>query len=116
MHPLRSCLSFIFILLLAAGMLPAWAQVQRSSDYLAKMDGNGDGRVSLLEYQDWLSYAFDGMDRNHDGVLNADEQPGGKGKPITREAYRAQLAERFRKQDLNHDGFLGAKELAAPPQ
>ena len=96
--------------------LAAPAQVQRSSDYLAKMDGDGDGRVSLLEYQDWLSYAFDRMDRNHDGVLNADEQPGGKRKPITREAYRAQLAERFRKQDMNHDGFLGARELAAPPQ
>ena len=96
--------------------LAAPAQVQRSSDYLAKMDSDGDGRVSLLEYQDWLSYAFDRMDRNHDGVLNADEQPGGKGKPITREAYRAQLAERFRKQDVNHDGYLSAKELAAPPQ
>ena len=102
---------------LAGGLsLAAAAQVQRSSDYLSKMDSDHDGRVSLLEYQDWLSYAFDGMDRNHDGVLSADEQPGGKGKPITREAYRAQLAERFRKQDVNHDGYLSAKELAAPPQ
>ena len=102
---------------LAGGLsLAAAAQVQRSSDYLSKMDSDHDGRVSLLEYQDWLSYAFDGMDRNHDGVLSADEQPAGKGKPITRAAYRAQLAERFRKQDMNHDGFLGARELAAPPQ
>jgi len=92
------------------------AQVQRSSDYLARMDTDGDGRVSLREYQDWLSYAFDGMDRNHDGVLSADEHPGGKGKSILREVYRAQLAERFRKQDTNHDGYLSAKELAAPPQ
>lgn len=95
---------------------PVAAQVQRSSDYLSKMDTNGDGRVSLAEYQDWLCYAFDNMDRNHDGVLTADELPGGKGKPITREAYRAQLAERFRKQDTNHDGYLSVKELAAPPQ
>ena len=102
---------------LAGGLsLAAAAQVQRSSDYLSKMDSDHDGRVSLLEYQDWLSYAFDGMDRNHDGVLSADEQPAGKGKPITRAAYRAQLADRFHKQDVNHDGFLSAKELAAPPQ
>ena len=102
---------------LAGGLsLAAAAQVQRSSDYLSKMDSDHDGRVSLLEYQDWLSYAFDGMDRNHDGVLSADEQPASKGKPITRAAYRAQLAERFHKQDVNHDGFLSAKELAAPPQ
>ena len=78
-------------LLLCVLPFAAPAQVQRSSDYLSKMDSDGDGRVSLLEYQNWLSYAFDGMDRNHDGVLSADEQPGGKGKPITREAYRCLL-------------------------
>ena len=92
------------------------AQVQRTGDYLSRMDANGDGKVSLAEYQDWLTYAFDGMDRDHDGVLSAAEQPGGKGQPITREQHRARLAERFRKQDVNRDGFLSAKELAAPPQ
>ena len=94
----------------------AQAQVQRTGDYLSRMDANGDGKVSLAEYQDWLTYAFDGMDRDRDGVLSAAEQPGGKGQPITREQHRARLAERFRKQDVNHDGFLSAKELAAPPR
>ncbi|MFT4179785.1 MAG: hypothetical protein QM612_10055 [Thermomonas sp.] len=92
------------------------AQVSRTNDYLAKMDTDGDGKVSLFEYLEWMSYAFDGMDRNRDGVLTADEQPGGKGQPITRDTHRARLAERFRKQDANRDGFLDAKELAAPPQ
>lgn len=105
----------IFTLLLGLPMAPQ-AQVQREDDYLARMDTNGDGRVSLAEYLDWMVYAFDRMDRNRDGVLAADEQPGGKGKPITREAHRAQLAERFRKQDANRDGFLDARELAAPPR
>ena len=105
------------VLLLALGLpLAAPAQVQRSADYLARMDANGDGRVSLVEYQDWLSYAFDGMDRDCDGVLATNEQPGGKGAPSTREQHRARLAERFRKQDVNRDGFLDAKELSAPPQ
>ena len=94
----------------------AAAQVRATSDYLAKMDRDGDGRVSLDEYVDWMSYAFDGMDRNRDGVLTADELPGGRGKPVTREQHRARLAERFRKQDANHDGWLDAKELAAPPR
>ena len=94
----------------------AQAQVQRTGDYLLRMDADGDGKVSLSEYQDWLSYAFDGMDRNRDGVLTADELPGGRGKPVTREQHRARLAERFRKQDANHDGWLDAKELAAPPR
>lgn len=103
---------------LLACLLPmaAGAQVQRANDYLSKMDADGDGRVSLVEYQDWLGYAFDGMDANHDGVLSPGEQPGGRGQPLTREQHRARLAERFRKQDANHDGFLSAQELAAPPR
>lgn len=96
--------------------LPALAQVNATSDYLARMDTDGDGRVSLLEYQDWLSYGFDAMDRDRNGVLTADELPGGKGKPISRAEHRARLAKRFGKQDANQDGFLGAKELAAPPR
>lgn len=95
---------------------PAPPPPQRSGDYLGRMDTDGDGRVSPTEYQDWLSYAFDGMDRDHDGVLSAAEQPGGRGAPITRETHRARLAERFRRQDVDRSGFLDAKELAAPPQ
>lgn len=94
----------------------AAAQVRDSGSYLSRMDTDGDGRVGLAEYQDWLSYAFDAMDRDRDGVLAAAEQPGGRGEPLTRAAYRARLAERFRRQDANHDNVLDAKELAAPPQ
>lgn len=80
------------------------------------MDANGDGRIALAEYQDWLCYAFDAMDRNHDGVLSADEMPGGRGQSITRATQRARLADAFAHQDRNHDGFLDARELAAPPR
>jgi len=104
-------------MLLACSLpMAANAQVQRTGDYLSKMDADRDGRVSLLEYQDWLSYAFHGMDRDRDGVLSAAEQPGGRGKALTLVEHRARIAERFRKQDVNRDGFLSAKELAAPPQ
>ena len=103
--------------------LPAMAsaQVQRTDaasieNYLSKMDADRDGRASLVEYQDWLSYAFDGMDANRDGVLSPAEQPGGKGAALTRVEHRARIAERFRKQDANRDGFLSTKELAAPPR
>ena len=89
---------------------------QGTGDYLSRMDFDGDRRISLLEYQDWLTYAFDGMDRNRDGMLAPDEQPGGRGKPITRDAHRARVAERFGRQDIDRSGFLDAKELAAPPQ
>ena len=105
-----------FLLLACALPMLANAQVQRTGDYLSKMDADRDGKVSPAEYQDWLTYAFDGMDRDRDGVLSPTEQPGGRGQPLTREQHRTRLAERFRKQDVNRDGYLSARELAAPPQ
>jgi hypothetical protein len=96
--------------------LAAHAQVDATGDYLSRMDSNGDGGISPAEYQDWMSYGFDAMDRNRDGVLAPDELPGGKGKPVTRAEYRARIAATFNKQDVNRDGSLSARELAAPPQ
>ncbi len=96
--------------------LAAHAQVDATGDYLSRMEGDGNGRVSLTEYQDWMSYAFDAMDRDRDGTLTPGELPGGKGKPVTRDGYRARIAETFNKQDVNRDGSLSARELAAPPQ
>lgn len=102
--------------MLAALSGSAFAQVTATSDYLARMDTNRDGRVALVEYQDWLTYGFDAMDRNRDGTLTSSELPGGRGKPVTRIEHRAKLAATFQRQDANRDGSLSAKELAAPPQ
>jgi Ca2+-binding EF-hand superfamily protein len=101
-------------LLLAA--LSAMAQVQDTSQYLQRMDSDGDGRVSPDEYLQWMLYAFDRMDRNGDGVLEPAEQPGGRGKPITREEQRQVILSRFARQDANGDGYLSARELMAPPR
>ena len=94
----------------------AAAQVTATDQYLARMDVDRDGRVALTEYQAWMGYAFEQMDRNRDGELTADELPGGRGKPVSLAAHRETLAAAFRRQDSNHDGFLSARELAAPPQ
>ncbi len=96
--------------------LPALAQVTQTGDYLAKMDADGDGRVSLAEYQAWMSYGFDGMDRDGDGVLSPAEQPGGKGRALSRAQHLARLAGRFARQDADGSGFLDARELSAPPR
>ena len=114
--PARSRAGFSLAACLIACAAPAFAQVTATSEYLARMDADGDGRVVLAEYQDWLSYAFDAMDADHDGILSPAEQPGGRGKPLTREAHRARLAEMFARQDANRDGALSATELAAPPR
>ena len=108
--------AYLALLSLAFATAHAHAQVTATGEYLARMDADGDGRVGLVEYQDWMSYAFDARDLNRDRVLSADELPGGKGQPITREQHRARLAATFAKQDLDRDGFLSAKELSAPPQ
>ncbi len=96
--------------------LAALAQVTDTATYLQRMDSDGDGKVSETEYVQWMLYAFDHMDRNGDGVLTADELPGGKGRPITREQQRQVIVQRFHKQDANGDGFLDARELSAPPR
>jgi len=116
-RPAQRCAGFFLCaLLVAGGALPALAQVHVANDYLSRMDGNRDGRIELVEYQDWLSYAFDAMDRNHDGLLSPGELPGGRGNPLARSEHRARLAAAFARQDRNHDGFLDARELATPPQ
>ena len=94
----------------------AAAQVSATDEYLARMDNDQDGRIALDEYQAWMSYAFQGMDRNDDGILTPDELPGGRGPPISLVEHRDTLAERFRYQDADGDGFLNAQELAAPPR
>ena len=85
----------IALLFLLAASLPATAQVEDTNAYLQRMDSDGDGRVSPDEYLQWMLYAFDKMDRNGDGVLQPDEQPGGRGKPISREEQRQVILARF---------------------
>ena len=107
-----------FALAMAASAIPlaASAQVQRTGDYLQRMDTDADGRVSLAEYQQWMGYAFERMDRDGDGVLVPAELPGGRGRTVHLADHRETLAATFRRQDVNGDGVLDARELAAPPQ
>lgn len=112
---LAACLG-VGLLVAGPGAAPVHAQVERTGDYLARMDADGDGRVSQAEYLAWMGYAFEQMDRNQDGVLAADELPGGKGQPVSRETHRQRLIERFRRQDVDGNGYLDAKELSAPPR
>lgn len=86
------------------------------SDLFRAMDTNGDGRISEAEYVAYMSQGFYRMDRNHDGVLEQDELPGGRGKPITLKEWQDNLRREFHKLDRNHDGYLSPQELAQPPR
>lgn len=85
------------------------------SDYLRLFDSNGDGRVSLTEYVAYMSRGFHNMDSNGDGVIEVDELPGGRGRPITLKAYQDNLRRQFHRLDRHHHGYLDARELTAPP-
>ncbi len=90
------------------------------ADYLARMDADGDGRVSLAEYQAWMTRGFRAMDRNGDGILQDGELPPGMilrpSQPRTLDAFLANLARAFARLDRDGDGHLDAAELAAPPR
>ena len=119
--PIKSIAMPIFrpasFLLCCAVLLSAPALAQTSvNDYLQRIDRDGDGRVSLGEYQDWMRYGFDAMDKNRNGVLEPGELPGGRGTAIPLAEHLASLEAGFKRQDRNRDGFLDARELATPPQ
>lgn len=97
-------------------LMAATASAQNHSDYLNSFDADGDKRVSLGEFQKAMSWAFEQMDKNADGILSPDEQLVPKAKTFTLKEHHERLAIQFGKQDRNKDGFLSAKELAAPPQ
>ena len=83
-------------------------------DYLERMDTDGDGRISRVEYIAYMGRGFDRIDADGNGVLEGDELPSGAHR-VTRADYEASLAAAFARQDGNHDGYLDAREMARPP-
>lgn len=96
-------------------LLSSAASAQSRDGYFAAADLDRDGRLSLPEFQDWMSYAFRQMDRNGDRVLAPEEQHVPNARRLTLEELNARQAEQFRRQDKNRDGFLSQQELLAPP-
>ncbi|MEI7036713.1 EF-hand domain-containing protein [Fulvimonas yonginensis] len=86
------------------------------ADYLRRFDTDGDGRIDVQEYVNYLSAGFRAMDANGDGVLDATElPPGPRRTPRTLAAFQADLRAQFHRLDRNRDGYLSARELAQPP-
>jgi len=101
----------LLALLLAAGAAGAQAD-----DYFAKVDLDGDGRVSLPEFLERMSFAFQQMDVDGDGVLEPHEQHIPNAKALTLAEHHERFTAQFRRQDGNRDGSLTRAELLAPPR
>lgn len=101
--------------LAGALLFPCTAAAQGASDYFDSIDLDRDGRVSLEEFQQRMSWAFRQMDRNGDEVLAPEEQLVPNAPTLTLAELRRRMAEQFRRQDANKDGWLSKRELLAPP-
>jgi len=77
-HRIEYHLAISLLLLLAGAIRLHAADLANSpTDLLQRFDSNHDGRVTLYEYQRYLSRGFEAMDRNHDGIVAAEELPDG---------------------------------------
>ena len=99
------------LLLALAGQAAAQAD-----DYFARVDVDGDNRVSLDEFLLKMSWAFSQRDLNGNEILDPDEQHVANAQPITLAEHRARFGRQFAKQDVDGDGFLSRREFLAPPR
>ena len=90
------------------------------AEQLARVDSDGDGKVSRAEYRAWMGRGFRAMDVNGDGVLQPQELPPGtsfrRGQALTLAEHEARVNARFDLQDVDGDGFLDVQELTSPPR
>lgn len=94
---------------------------------MARMDTDGDGRLSRAEFDAGARTRFERMDTNRDGIVDTTEMAalpgGGRGMradtngdgKLTQAEYDAQSKERFDRMDVNGDGVLDTAELQAGP-
>lgn len=106
------------------GAAPAPGAMRGRGGGMARLDTDGDGKVSRAEYDAQSARRFARMDINGDGVVDRAEMAAliGRGRmagridadgtgTLTRAQYDAQAGQRFARMDANEDGLIDAAEL-----
>jgi len=109
----RRLASLLALCCALAAAVPCAAQSR--SSYFDAVDTDHDGRISLAEFHERMSWAFKQMDRNGDQVLSPDEQLVPNAPELTLAELRRRQAAQYRRQDKNKDGSLSESEFLAPP-
>ena len=113
--PGRGAIAAAMLLVALLALAPRGADAQ-AGDYFKVVDLDADGRISLDEFLERMSWAFRQRDANGNGVLDPEEQHVPGAKPITLADHHARLTLQFRRQDGNSDGYLTPAEFLAPPR
>lgn len=111
----------------------AVAQTADRDEMVARADANGDGDISWSEITTLRIDSFNRLDRNSDGVVNADDSPvrpfagrfnqalerlqadfdADRNGEITKDEMLNAPAPMFEQGDVDDDGVLTAEEMAA---
>lgn len=102
--------------LLLAFWLASGPSAAQADDYFSKVDRDGDGRVSLPEFLERMSFAFRQMDVDRNDVLEPHEQHIPDAPTITLAQHHERFTAQFTRQDADGDGHLSREELLAPPR
>lgn len=55
-------------------------ELPRSDSRLMRLDLDGDGNISAVEWSEGMIARFDRFDTNHDGTVTSEERQAGRGK------------------------------------
>lgn len=114
--PKAGCAGLVPLLALCCALpIAGTGAAQSRSGYFNAVDTDHDGRISLAEFHERMSWAFRQMDRNGDQVLSPQEQLVPNAPELTLAELRRRQAEQYRRQDKNRDGSLSESEFLAPP-
>lgn len=95
--------------------VPALMYGQMGEQMFKEVDANGDGAISVDEFNAFHQKQFKQMDANGDGKISHAEMEAGHKRQAGGGGASTHLDKRFQAADTNHDGGLDREEAKAMP-